>query len=190
MQLLGCARCTLPVAPCQTGHSCGRSPHHQAPTTAQTKSLLMTFETHSQHWQAQPACTPTDATKLMCAPACICSHWNGQQCLRQAVPPGGTCQAPPPSPYKAGSSIATQLHVQPIHHKYLCVDWAVSFKKDVTKGHASNYVATDPSHGGTQPARKGADCTNVSLGSQFHQSTVQTLHSPDAAAPQQCVFHC
>jgi hypothetical protein len=27
-------------------------------------------------------------------------------------------------------------------------------KKDVTKGHASNYVATDPSHGGTQPARK------------------------------------
>jgi hypothetical protein len=24
------------------------------------------------------------------------------------------------------------------------------------KGHASNYVATDPSHGGTQPARKGA----------------------------------
>jgi hypothetical protein len=33
-------------------------------------------------------------------------------------------------------------------------------KKDVTKGRASNYVATDPSHGGTQPARKGADRTN------------------------------
>jgi hypothetical protein len=33
-------------------------------------------------------------------------------------------------------------------------------KKDVTKGHASNCVATDPSHGGTQPARKGADRTN------------------------------
>jgi hypothetical protein len=30
------------------------------------------------------------------------------------------------------------------------------WQKGCYKGHASNYVATDPSHGGTQPARKGA----------------------------------
>ena len=41
-------------------------------------------------------------------------------------------------------------------------------KKDVTKGHASNYVATDPSHGGTQPARKGADRTNSILRKACH----------------------
>jgi hypothetical protein len=36
-------------------------------------------------------------------------------------------------------------------------------KKDVTKRHASNYVATDQSHGWTQPARQGADRTISTL---------------------------
>jgi hypothetical protein len=45
-------------------------------------------------------------------------------------------------------------------------------KKDVTKGHASNYVATDPSHGGTQPARKGADRTNSILRKARHAHSV------------------
>jgi hypothetical protein len=46
-------------------------------------------------------------------------------------------------------------------------------KKDVTKGHASNYVATDPSHGGTQPARKGADRTNSILRKARHASQLR-----------------
>ena len=49
-------------------------------------------------------------------------------------------------------------------------------KKDVTKGHARNYarnyVATDPSHGGTQPARKGADRTNSILRKACHAHSV------------------
>jgi N-acetylmuramoyl-L-alanine amidase len=46
-------------------------------------------------------------------------------------------------------------------------------KKDVTKGHASNYVAIDPSHGGMQPARKVGTC-----GGYFTVTCPALLHMP------------
>ena len=45
-------------------------------------------------------------------------------------------------------------------------------KNEVTKGHASNYVAADPSHEGTQPAWKGADRTNSILRKACHAHSV------------------
>jgi hypothetical protein len=52
------------------------------------------------------------------------------------------------------------------------MDYSQNEEEGCYKGHASNYVATNPSQGGTQPARKGADCTNSILRKACHAHSV------------------